>query len=235
MKYLPFVLTAVFSLTGCIQFTEYSSTVSSRIPEPTGYTYSTQHKMQAAYHWNVLAHDLSNRINNELIRGDFLNKSIFVKETCGNDNTPCNPQETTQFNEGFRDLLITELVGYGIPTATVSSPESIVVNYKVQVIPYRKNRIRTIRPGVITALTSAIMVLRNAPSELLGITAGLGLDLLNSTYAAKTDFEVIITTSMVFQDKYFFRSSDIYYINAEDFHHYQEHYDKAKTIEIARS
>ncbi len=235
MKYLLFVFATVFSLAGCIQFDGYRPTVYGRIPEPTGYKYTTQHKMQAAHHWNVLAHDLSNRINNELVRSDFFNKSIFVQETCGDDSTPCDFQETTQFNEGFRDLLITELVGYGIPTITVSDPEAITVNYKVQVVPYRKNRLRTMRPGVITALTAAITVLRNAPSELLGITTGFGLDLFNSAYAAKTDFEVIITTSMVFQGKYFFRSSDIYYINAEDFHHYQEYGDKVKTIEIVSS
>jgi hypothetical protein len=71
--------------------------------------------MQAASHWEVLAADLANRINNQLITTDNLDKAIFVKETCGDETISCRPNETSSFNEAFRDLLITNLFGYGIP------------------------------------------------------------------------------------------------------------------------
>ncbi len=202
----------------------------SRIPEPIGFDYSTQEKMQAAHHWNVLAKDLSNKINNELIRSDFLETAIFVKETCGTDGEPCQEGATTEFNEGFRDLLITELVNYGIPTSAIPDREAITVNYKVQVVHHRTNRMRTLRPGLLTYLTSAISVIRNAPAELLAISIAAGVDYANTTYAKKTDFEAIITTSMVFRNKYLFRSSDIYYINGADYHHFQQ--DNSETQEI---
>jgi hypothetical protein len=207
----------------------------ARIPEPVGYEYTTQEKMQAAHHWNVLAKDLSNRINNELIRSDFLNTPIFVKETCGNDSLPCPKGTTSEFNEGFRDLLITELVHFGIPTSAVQNKEAITVDYKVQLVRHNTNRLRTVQPGFITALTTAIMVFRNATPEALGLVAAGGVDYVNSSYARKTDIEAIITTSMVFKNKYFFRSSDIYYINNADYHHYQNDKGTAKEIRLTSS
>ena len=85
---------------------------SSRIPEPITYPYTQQKKMQASSHWQVLAADLANRINNELIITDNIYKAVFVKETCGDEKTPCKTNETSSFNEAFRDLLITKLFGY---------------------------------------------------------------------------------------------------------------------------
>ena len=66
---------------------------SSRIPEPVGYQYSQQKKMQAASHWQVLAADLANRINNQLIMTENINKSVFVKQTCGDEAAPANPMK----------------------------------------------------------------------------------------------------------------------------------------------
>ena len=206
-----------------------------RIPEPTGYNYSEQKKMQAAHHWNVLAKDLSNKINNELIRSDFLETAVFVKETCGSDSAPCEKQQTPVFNEGFRDLLITELVNFGIPTSAIPDREALTVNYKVQVVHYRADRVRTVRPGLITALTTAVAVLRNAPAEILAISLAAGVDYANSTYVATSNFEVIITTSMVFRNKYLFRSSDIYYINGADYHHFQKDINSSKEIRLTSS
>ena len=206
-----------------------------RIPEPVGYTYTTQEKMQAAHHWNVLAKDLSNRINNELIRSDFLNTSIFVKVTCGDDSAPCPKGTTSEFNEGFRDLLITELVNFGIPTSAVPDQEAITVDYKVQLVRHSTHRLRTVQPGIITALTAAVAVLRNATPEVIALAVAGGADYVNSAYAKKTDVEAIITTSMVFRNKYFFRSSDIYYINNADYHHYQNNKSTAKEIQLTSS
>jgi len=66
---------------------------ASRIPEPITYPYSQQQKMEASHHWQVLAEDLANRINNELIITDNITKTVFVKETCGNEAAPATPQK----------------------------------------------------------------------------------------------------------------------------------------------
>ncbi len=207
----------------------------SHVPEPIGYDYSNQHKLQAIHHWNVLAKDISNKINNELIRSDFLDTAVFVKETCSTDEEPCEPNKTTEFNEGFHDLLITQLVNYGIPTSAVKDREAITINYKVQVVYSRTDRFKTPQVGILTALTAGVTVLRNAPKELIAIALAAGIDYAISAYSMKTNFEVIVTTSMVFNKKYLFRSSDIYYINDADYHHFQDNKKNQKTIQLTTS
>lgn len=207
---------------------------SSRIPEPISHPYSQQKKMQASHHWEVLAEDLANRINNELIRSDNIDKAVFVKETCGDEKTPCRPNETSSFNEAFRDLLITNLFDFGIPTSSRGDDDTIEILYKVQLVSHNASRVRTLQPGLLTALSAAIVVLRNAPSELLIVATGVAADVANANLSTGSNIEVIITTSLIDKDHYLFRASDIYYINAKDYYQYQEQLPQIKTIGLSR-
>ncbi len=219
MRAVPIVLILTLLLSSC-----------SRIPQPASYAFSEQQKMQAAHHWDVLAADVANQINNQLIISDYVDKAVYVKATCGTDAVPCEQGETTQFNEGFRDLLITRLVNYGVPTSSNKKLTDIEVNYKVQVIYHASNRY-TMAPGTLTALTAVISVFRNAPSTLQALAIATGIDLLNTASPINGHYEVIITTSMVTEEKYLFRTSDIYYINDPDFWHYQNA-PTGKTIQM---
>ncbi|MBW6520249.1 MAG: hypothetical protein K0A99_04435 [Desulfoarculaceae bacterium] len=67
----------------------------TRIPQPTTYAYSEQQKMQAAHHWDVLANDVADQINKTLVRNDYVSEPVFVRVTCGTENAPCGPGETT--------------------------------------------------------------------------------------------------------------------------------------------
>lgn len=205
---------------------------ASRIPEPITYPYSQQQKMEASHHWQVLAEDLANRINNELIITDNIHKTVFVKETCGNEAIPCSPTETSSFNEAFRDLLITNLVGFGIPTKQQKDDETLQIHYKVQIVRHASERIRTLQPGLLTGLSAAIVVLRNAPLDLVTLAVGAAADVANANMAGHGHYEIIITTSMLTGGKYLFRASDIYYINDKDFWHYQDHQLQAKTMKL---
>lgn len=222
--YVSCILT-LFLVAGC----------ASRIPEPIAYPYSQQQKMEASHHWQVLAEDLANRINNELIITDNITKKVFVKETCGNESTPCAPSQTSSFNEAFRDLLITNMVGFGIPTKHVKEDDSIEVHYKVQLVRHNSQRFRTIQPGLLTALSSAIIVFRNAPSELITLAAGAALDVANANATFNGHYEIIVTTSMLSDGQYLFRASDIYYINDRDFWHYQDYAPQTKTMKLTSS
>lgn len=218
---LLFLLAAVL-LNGC----------RARIPEPASHDFSEQRKMQAAHHWDVLAYDVANRINHELIVGDYLETPVYVKQTCGDEDEPCQPYETSTFDEAFRDLLITELVNIGVPVKQESAEDAITVHYKVQLVYHRAQRFRSIRPGMITALTAGIEVLRNVPSEVLTIATAGVIDLANQYLVMGQHFEVIITTSMIASGKYLHRTSDIYYINDKDSYQYQVNMPKAGTINI---
>jgi len=188
--------------------------------------------MQASEHWEVLAKDLANRINNELILTDNIETAVYVKPTCGDEISPCAENETSTFNEAFRDLLITSLYNYGIPTESRPSNDSIKVLYKVQVVRHYANRYRSLQPGLLTTLSAAILVLRNAPSELILLATGVAADIANTSYATSDHYEVIITTSMIDNQKYLFRASDIYYINDKDFYQYQQNHAETTSITL---
>ncbi len=193
----------------------------ARVPEPATYDYSAQQKMQASHHWDVLAADLANEINTALILGDHLMAPVYVRETCGNEDQPCEPARTTVFNEAFRDLLITHLVRLGVPTATTPARGTITVHYKAQPVYHHAQRMRTIKPGLLTSLSAAVIVLRNAPWEVAAIALAGGLDALNAAYASLDRFEVVVTTSMVVNERYLYRNTSIYFINTKDSWHYQ--------------
>jgi hypothetical protein len=189
--------------------------------------------MQASSHWELLAADLAHRINNQLLTTDNLDKAIFVKETCGDETISCRPNETSSFNEAFRDLLITNLFGYGVPVKSRADEKAIEVRYKVQIVRHNTNRARSLQPGLITGLSTAVAVLRNAPVELIILASGVAADVANTSLVTSGHYEVIITTSMITHDRYLFRASDIYYINDKDFYHYQENMPQTKTIKLS--
>ena len=193
----------------------------TRIPQPQGFHYSDQRKMQAAHHWNVLANDVANRINTELIRQNYLNSPVYVRHSCGKPNA-CAPGETFAFDEGFNDLLTTQLVNFGVNTQKTPDGAVLTVEYKVQVVFHSDNRVQWPQPGMLTALTTGIMVLRDAPSEIIAIAAAAAIDALRSTSVVNGHYEVIITTSIVDRNRYVMRTSDIYYINDADFWQYQQ-------------
>ncbi len=219
MKNFLFAAILVLSLAGC-----------GRVPEPVGYNYSVQPKMQAVHHWDVLATDLASQINNQLVRNGFVERPVFVQETCGNDSRPCQPNQTSTFSESFRDLLISRLVAFGVPTVSAPGKDSITVNYKAQLIYHPDPGVRTIQPGLLTTIGAGIVVLRNAAESPLIFVGGLLLDLANASLTGKSDYEVMITTSLTEKNAYIFRQTDIYYINDADFWHYQDNLSAAEPI-----
>ncbi len=192
----------------------------ARIPQPSTFMFSDQQKMQAAHHWEVLANNVADQINHELIRQGYLETPVFVRHTC-NRPDPCAPGATTPFDEGFNDLLISQLVNFGIPTQAKPGNGALTVEYKVQVVHHQSGRIRRLWPGVLTALTSSVIVLQDAPWEAIALAAAATGDLTGGTLTVDGHYEVIISASIVHDNLYLMRKSSIYYVNDPDFWHYQ--------------
>lgn len=189
--------------------------------------------MQAAHHWDVLANDVANQINNELIRKGYIETPVHVRYSCGLPDN-CGPGETFPFDEGFNDLLTTQLVNFGVPTMPAKEEAGLDVEYKVQVLYHDATRVQYLRPGVLTALTAGIMVFRNAPTEIIAVAAAAAVDTALAMSQVNGHYEVIITTSIVDDNRYVVRKSDIYYINDKDFWHYQQS-TPAQEIELTSS
>jgi len=93
-----------------------------------------QPKIGTAEQWNVLANNLANRINNELIRQNYLISSVAVRRSCDTSNS-CRPGELSPFDEVFPDLLATQLASFGVSILKTPEGAGLLVDYKVQ-LPY---------------------------------------------------------------------------------------------------
>lgn len=191
-----------------------------RLPQPQGFLYSDQRKMQAAHHWNVLANDVASRISSELLRQNYLNAAVYVRHSCGSSDA-CGSDATFPFDEGFNDLLTTQLVNFGVNTL-VTEEDALIVEYKVQVIQHRANRRQWPQPGMLTALTAGILVFRDAPWDIATLAAAAAIDTLNATSVTSGRHEIVITSSIIDGNKYVMRTSDLYYINDTDYWQYQQ-------------
>jgi len=221
-----FIFTAWIFIFGC-----YTQT-----PRPAAYDYSTQNKMQAAYHWSVLADDVAKQIKINLANRDSLTQPIYVEPACGAPLAPCQPHEESPFGQGFRDLLLTHLVKLGLTAIDEIEDGALFVSNKVQVVYHKEERPTRRYPGgivsgIATTIAGAILVLRDAyeygsvgpQSVALGLSViggGVWYDVTDGMFNKIPHTEVIITTSIKNYNAYLMRKTDIYYINDEDYWHY---------------
>ena len=205
MKYKPLmILLAPLALGAC----------ASQVPMPATYPISYQQKMQAAHHWNVLASDVVSQMSESV---GTLNRAIYVAEA----NAP------TDFNQGFRNLLQTELLANGYTVTRAPVGNAVTLEYDVQAITHNDRGYIRSTPGLYTALAGGVLVLNNLAhhqhlltggAALLG--AGVAADVVTGHHVKLPNTEVIINTSIVDGDRYVVRQSGIYYINDADLAHY---------------
>ncbi|MCP4347455.1 MAG: hypothetical protein GY795_18270 [Desulfobacterales bacterium] len=235
------ILLTVLFMGGCI-FTQ--------TPRPVAYPDSTQHKLQAAQHWNILASDVAKQIKAGLSKMDSVTQPVYIEPACGASQGGCQPHEESPFGQGFRDLLMTHLVNEGVTTLGEIEEEALVVTSKVQVLYHKdKRRTRKYKPGMLSAsaayLTAAIAVVRDAfdygskGDQMLALGgAALGAvvwhDITDGWFVKFPHSEVIITTSIKDYNTYLMRKTDIYYINDADSWHYHNQ-PAAEVIEIRDS
>lgn len=222
LSFLWAIAVVLVTVTGCL-----------KVPQPMGYYFSEQEKMQAAHHWEILAEDVANQINNELIDRGYLVTPVYVRTDCDRP-AGCSEGDPPPFYEGFNDLLVTQLVHYGVPTRVEPEENALVVDYKVQVVYHASPVYQWPYPGAITALTAGVVVFRHAPPDLLALALAGAMDMARTTTVVNGHYEVIITTSIVDENKYVMRSSNIYYINDADFWHYQQS-NPAAEIQLTNS
>jgi len=215
--FLPLVALIIF---GCAQ-----------APVSTSFPMTTQQKIQSVSHWNILADDVAEQIKIGLTASNTTNRPIYLEK---NTNGP--------FNDGFYNMLLTNLLNKGIRTVVVKEPDALKIVYSSQVV-YHKVPLKQPRAGKIALLTGAVLVARELlwgpyhhsyatwsdVTSVIAVTGGAltGLALLDDAgqglfniYEPNT--EIIITTSVMDGNQYMLRKTDCYYINFADSWHYNE-------------
>ena len=111
---------------GCKYLAETSPPpATSEVPIPSAYPMSGQQKMQAAYHWKVLAQNTADTIHANVTRNfPEYQEPIYVASA-----------GITPFDKAFTDLLITSLVEKGL-VVTHNYQNPLVLSFDTQIIPH---------------------------------------------------------------------------------------------------
>ena len=210
-------IAVVLSLVGCAIGT------TSQVPIASTYEYTTQQKMQAAHHWDVLAEDVASRLKEHINKSPVAGRTINV--VSGN-NSP--------FQDAFEDLLITQMVNQGLDIRDNNNGR-LKLKFKTQVISHSDRGY--VRPPddthtklalLATGVWAAINIANNSTAVkdaliATGIVgAGVGMDATAGNIASISNKEVIINVSLMDGDKYIMRKTGIYYINEPDGSHYMK-------------
>ncbi|BBD07415.1 hypothetical protein [Desulfovibrio ferrophilus] len=194
----------------------------SQLPMASSYPMTTQHKMQAAEHWDILAADVAQRIKTATEERIELRLLAIDIDT----------DQSGPFHDVFQNLLKSQLVFRGLQVAD-KEENQLEVKYKVQVVKHG-SRFQRPPPGLLTAIGSGIAVMRdhltvnaNYAAAPIGFLADIGIGYLNF----HSNHEVVITTEMVWKNRYVVHCSDIYYINDPDYKHYGDPIPGVATVQ----
>ncbi|MBE9399378.1 hypothetical protein IOQ59_19115 [Pontibacterium sp. N1Y112] len=217
VKNLLMLGTCAGLLSGCYQAN------TSQTPTPTAYSTSEQQKMQAAHHWDVLAAHEARLITTTLQK-----HNVPLHVSGGDADTP--------FYNGYKNLLTSQLVTNGAIVRSTGSG-SAQVSFDVNVIEHKDRDSRRKPAGSWTLLATGVVVAAHAvehwstPAKLL-FPAAIGADIYSGNWIKDTDFEVIITTTVIDKNQIIHSSSNIYYINGGDAQHYAPQENSTSKIRV---
>jgi hypothetical protein len=197
------------------------------IPVAASYPATAQRKMQAAYHWDVLANDVAQRIKKTLeltFPNATVKPSLVVK--------PKKAQQDIPFGKAFSTLLRTKLVQQGSVVMTDAAQydnNTLSVEYDMQVVHHKDRRLTYLPPGLMTALAAGVWMIAQAQDRwkypgLAMFPLAIAADVNSAVeyyLPGETNTEVILSTSIAMGKQYIFGDSRIYYINDGDYDHYE--------------
>lgn len=195
-------LVGITLLAGCSQL--------GGVPGAEAFPDASLRKVKSAEHWNVIAGDVAKQTAELKNRPELKGKDLYV--------SPAG--DGSDFGRGFHAMLISHLVNSGANVAT--RPEgTIQVSYEAQVVRHLAGQ-GNYQPGTVAAIAGGVVVARevstsNASSSAKALEAAAliaGADFLAAKVRllSATNTEVIITTSLIDNNKYLMRKTDVYFV-----------------------
>lgn len=214
---IPLVFLSITA--GCSSYgPSVAQPVASQVPVPAAYPLSTQQKMQAMQHWDILADDVSSKVIN------FFEYNVFERHY----PVFVAPGGTTPFEKAFHSLLITKLVERGVQVSKNSDSSMILsfdlhmVRHSTRTIVTQKGVYRSLAPGMYVRHLSRT---NPSPEEILSSESQVEESHINAEAGYFThhlpNVEIMVTASLSRTDKYAMRTSSIYYINDSDWSNYK--------------
>lgn len=188
---------------------------ASPVPVAQNFPLTYQRVAGAAHHWDVVAQDVVEQTVKALATTPQLQqRGIYVV-----------PARSTAFNVAFREMMITHLVtgGTRVSECPVDRPagpgfsfaRDVDLKYDTQVIVHG-DAPRDIQPGQFTVLASGVAVLREIAlggEATPAVIGGVAFAEWWSAYrASPTRTEIIVTTTVVEDNRFVLRRKDVYYV-----------------------
>jgi hypothetical protein len=182
---------------------------TTQIPVATNYPYSEQQKMQAPHHWEVLAAEVVNQLNqNRKVSGsmpiyvvpkfylpDKENPTVWTaaKPLAEADESDC--LVTIPFKRAYQNYLIAQLVNAGYYVVDDGQAAELLMTFDVQLIKHNNRPVRS--PDIISKFSRVFA--GAIDGAYAGVEAG--------------SYEVVITTSVRKGNTYVMSHTGTYYID----------------------
>jgi len=186
-------------------------------PKSENFFFSTQKKLQATHHWEILVKDLASEMK----------KSKQLKFALGHE-VSIVPNDNSSFTRAFRSCLTTYLVNSGVQVN--DKYDGTKINWSLQLVEHKTNRGPDPYPGsflMASALGYGVYKVWESSSRVTPglIASAVALDIaaqaVNLDTTKVPGSEIIINFSVLDkQNILLYRKSDIYYINGLDKSHY---------------
>lgn len=188
-------------LTGC----------ATSIPQAKNFPQTTQKKAMAAQHWGMIAGDAVEQtrlaLGKQAVSKD---KPLYVADNANTD-----------FSRAFRKYMIAGLLDAGF-VVSAKKEGAIEVGYEAQVIHHASSfnpQTFGYKPGMAVGGVTGFWVLRDAlrtwSRDALGIASvatAAAYDIYQAKNPGETGVELLISTSIIHDDKYVMLNADAYYI-----------------------
>lgn len=196
------------------------------VPVATNFPSTQQAKLQAAAHWGVIARHMANELGPTLRSAP--KRALVVL-----------PLQSSTFSQGVTTHLVTALVSDGFIVLRQPEPGALKIELDTQVVAFSAERPQYRYTGLPTTLASGAWVLtsiQHSP-EWLATAAVYGYDAyrwFTAQFApgATPKTEVIATLSVSDEQRYYARTTSVYYTNDADRALYDAALQPAKTFVV---
>lgn len=196
------------------------------IPLAVSYPLSTQNRMQAAHHWDVLAEHSADRLAQTLevtFPNAVVKPALFIRYT--------QEQEKVPFARAFFHMLTSKLVQKGLVVVNnADASNALMIDYDVQVVEHKDRRrfnpplgTYTVLGGLVWLIARGIDKWGDPTLAVYPLVAGAEAYTAAKYYLpGETNTEVVVTTSASLGQQYVFQETNVYYVNTGDADHYEQ-------------
>lgn len=171
----------------------------SNVPVSMKHQAREQKKFRSVSHWNDLAYEVALEVRKAMSDLDYSEVSRRPMYIAHRGNSP--------FSEAFHEMLETSIVRMGLQVSKQLEQDSIFLEYDILTFRHDakyKGHIGEMPGGIPARLGAAVV------------------SLLADPYERPSDNEVLVTTSMSYNNRYILKNTSPYYIHDADFDMYRK-------------